>query len=426
MTELPAREKEIRDALRKIRDALPPLAKDDRQRLAVSMLKHGQQVPIIADAETGEIIDGMHRREVCLELGREPRIERRHLTDKERLELPVSLNLARRHLGARQKKAIATALRKTGLFTQEEVASLVGVSRRRVGQMEEEAPEGGGGSNGRISIASPPPIIPDQRIKLPPPAREEIVARAEEGETQAQIAADYGVTRRRVGQIVAAARKKEARQEAERATIETIEVDDRVLVGDFRDHAKNIPDASLSLIFTDPPYNRKAKPLLASLAVFARDKLLPGGSLLCYVGQTQLPDALDAFREHLRYWWVIAVLHQPGHATMMYQYGLHACWKAILWFVKERRANDQVIVNDIMSGGREKDQHPWQQAQAEAAYWIQMLCPEHGIVCDPFLGSGTTALAAERLGRKWIGMEIDENTARKASARLLEHRGNTQ
>ena len=77
-----------------------------------------------------------------------------------------------------------------------------------------------------------------------------------------------------------------------------------------------------------------------------------------------------------------------------------------------------MMVNDVMSGGEEKDYHEWQQAQSEAEYWIGKLCPIDGIVCDPFLRSGTTATAAQKLGRRWIGIEIDQETAKLASARL--------
>jgi DNA modification methylase len=69
------------------------------------------------------------------------------------------------------------------------------------------------------------------------------------------------------------------------------------------------------------------------------------------------------------------------------------------------------MISDVMSGGQEKSYHDWQQAESEAAYWIDRLCPADGIVCDPFLGGGTTAAAAEKLGRKWIGFEIDEDSA---------------
>jgi len=33
-------------------------------------------------------------------------------------------------------------------------------------------------------------------------------------------------------------------------------------------------------------------------------------------------------------------------------------------------------------------------------------CPIGGLVLDPFAGSGTTCFVAERLGRRWLGIEI--------------------
>ncbi|PPJ23146.1 site-specific DNA-methyltransferase [Nocardia nova] len=44
--------------------------------------------------------------------------------------------------------------------------------------------------------------------------------------------------------------------------------------------------------------------------------------------------------------------------------------------------------------------------------------PEPGLVLDPFMGSGTTAVAAERLGRDWIGVELNPVFARLASKRI--------
>jgi DNA modification methylase len=47
---------------------------------------------------------------------------------------------------------------------------------------------------------------------------------------------------------------------------------------------------------------------------------------------------------------------------------------------------------------------------------------EPGIVLDPFIGSGTTAIAAERHGRSWLGIEINPSFARLASARIAAAR----
>ena len=54
--------------------------------------------------------------------------------------------------------------------------------------------------------------------------------------------------------------------------------------------------------------------------------------------------------------------------------------------------------------------------------WGLWLCeraaPQDGIILDPFCGSGTTCVAAKKLGRRWIGIEIDESYARIARERV--------
>ena len=45
-------------------------------------------------------------------------------------------------------------------------------------------------------------------------------------------------------------------------------------------------------------------------------------------------------------------------------------------------------------------------------------------VLDPFMGSGTTAVAAENLGRRWIGIEKSKNYVKLANKRIKENRSN--
>jgi len=45
------------------------------------------------------------------------------------------------------------------------------------------------------------------------------------------------------------------------------------------------------------------------------------------------------------------------------------------------------------------------------------------VVLDPFMGSGTTAIAAELCGRRWIGMEISRKYCQLANRRIREARG---
>ena len=47
-------------------------------------------------------------------------------------------------------------------------------------------------------------------------------------------------------------------------------------------------------------------------------------------------------------------------------------------------------------------------------------CPVSGTVLDPFLGSGTTAYVAKELGRKCIGIELNEEYIKLAQKRTLQ------
>jgi hypothetical protein len=194
---------------------------------------------------------------------------------------------------------------------------------------------------------------------------------------------------------------------------------DGLYLGDFRKIGDKIPDASVDLIFTDPPYDRKAIELYDGLGEFASRVLRPGGSLIAYVGHIQLPDALADLSKHLRYWWTCGCFHAEAKARMT-EYGIVAGWKPIVWFVKETRGDKQTFITDVVTGAREKSHHDWQQAVSEARYFIDHLTQHDGFVVDPFCGGGTTPVACIQSGRKWASFEIDEANFANASSRIKE------
>lgn len=65
-----------------------------------------------------------------------------------------------------------------------------------------------------------------------------------------------------------------------------------------------------------------------------------------------------------------------------------------------------------------KSKHPATFPDQLPIDFIQCFCPEGGIVLDPFMGSGTTAVAAVKLNRNFIGFEISKEYCEIAEKRL--------
>ena len=66
----------------------------------------------------------------------------------------------------------------------------------------------------------------------------------------------------------------------------------------------------------------------------------------------------------------------------------------------------------------ENTDHPTQKPEKLIAKLILASCPGKGIVLDPFLGSGTTSVTAKKLGRNYVGIEMNEEYCCWAEKRL--------
>jgi site-specific DNA-methyltransferase (adenine-specific) len=65
--------------------------------------------------------------------------------------------------------------------------------------------------------------------------------------------------------------------------------------------------------------------------------------------------------------------------------------------------------------------HPTQKPEALMMWCLEVACIKLGwVVCDPFMGSGTTGVACLRTGRKFIGIEKEPKYFEIAKRRIQE------
>ena len=75
--------------------------------------------------------------------------------------------------------------------------------------------------------------------------------------------------------------------------------------------------------------------------------------------------------------------------------------------------------NGMIRQGNEQRYHPTQKP-LEVMKWVIELCPKSDTILDPFMGSGTTGVAAIQMGRKFIGIEREPKYFEIACKRIQQ------
>lgn len=197
----------------------------------------------------------------------------------------------------------------------------------------------------------------------------------------------------------------------------------RMILGDFAVVAQELAPGSVDLIYTDPPYPRKlAVPCFELLAEHAPRLLRDGGSLVVIAPHYLLEEAIGIMQGALKYRWIYSMDQEDGPHPRMAM-GVEVCWKPMLHYVKRAYSQGRGFLRDkIRIPGPEKGLHEWQQAEAWGDYYISKLTDPGDVVLDPFSGPGTVAVICLKVGRRFIGVEVDPETYQQAIARIESYK----
>jgi len=228
----------------------------------------------------------------------------------------------------------------------------------------------------------------------------------------------------------------------------------QIIRGDALEIMSQIPDDSVDVTFADPPFNLKKSYEQYEDDKETRDYLdwcrqwlskmvritKPTGSIFVH----NIPKWLTYYSSYLneiayfKHWIAWDAMGAPlGKTILPNHYG-------ILWYVKSRnfkfydiRAPHRycrecnallkdyggkkhlihpfgTLVSDVWTDiyrirhSKRRDEHPCQLPVHLLERLILMTTDVGDIVLDPFIGTGTSAIAAKRLGRKYIGIDIDD------------------
>jgi DNA modification methylase len=193
----------------------------------------------------------------------------------------------------------------------------------------------------------------------------------------------------------------------------------QIYTGDCRDLSRGIPDGSIDLIFTDPPYLEKFIPVYEWLAIEAVRILKPDGFALVYTGDYWKDVVMSLMRQHLKYYWDF-ILVQSGFGTMIWAKRIIARNKSILAYQKIESVNKTRtnVLSRWEGSGSDKRFHTWGQDESSARYYIDCFSEPGDIIFDPFCGGGTTPVIAKMTDRNYLSFEIDQNTADIARNRI--------
>ncbi len=205
----------------------------------------------------------------------------------------------------------------------------------------------------------------------------------------------------------------------------------KIVTGDCIEVMKDMPPASVDFIATDPPYlvrytSRDGKSIanddtsewLQPAFTQMYRVLKTDHFMLCFYGWNKVDKFFAA--------WKAAGFRPVGHLVWAKSYHSNERFvryshESAYLLAKGEPPLPSVALRDVLDWQYTGNEfHPTQKPVMALLPVIMAFSHMRDIVFDPFIGSGTTAIAARTLGRRYIGIEIDPIHAHKAEDRIRD------
>lgn len=221
--------------------------------------------------------------------------------------------------------------------------------------------------------------------------------------------------------------------------------------GDSRQLLRDLPDSSIDLILTDPPYNIGKfstgnirlpwrREINNDVAEWDRKEfapedwegefrrvLKPTGNLFIFTSYNLLGRWHASLDQHFDTTQIF-IWHKTNPPPKIYKAGflnscemIFCCWnKHHTWNFSTQSSMHNFIESPICMGSERIRQphHPTQKPVKVLSRLIEIASNEKDLVLDPFMGVGSTGAAALSLNRRFIGFELDKVYFEAACKRL--------
>ncbi len=225
----------------------------------------------------------------------------------------------------------------------------------------------------------------------------------------------------------------------------------QIFRADSYEKIKEIPTASIDLILTDPPYNLSPystgniklswrKDINNDVADWDKKifrpkdwvkefkrVLKPTGNIFAFTSYNLLGQWHEAFDSEFDTFQFV-VWHKTNPVPKVLKAGfLNSCelivcmWnKGHTWNFSNQKEMHNFIESPICMGKErvKNPYHPTQKPVRILKHIIRIASKPSDVVFDPFMGVGSTGVAALKLGRRFIGIEVDEGYFKAAEKRL--------